>query len=94
MVVDALRKLCHDLWAVRVGADPRFFSAKDLAAIPERASRKTGRASQELVETGVHALASWSRDLNAIARTAEHPYNPGLLIESLVSRAKTALTAA
>ena len=94
MAVDALQKLCHDLWAVRVGADPRFFSAKDLAVIPERPNGKTGGASQKLAGTGLHALASWSRDLNAISRTVDHPYNPGLLIESLVSRAKTALTAA
>lgn len=94
MAVDALQKLCHDLWSVRVGADPRFFNAKDLAAIPQRPSGTAGRASQEQAATGLHALASWSRDLNAIARTVDHPYNPGLLIESLVSRAKTALTAA
>ncbi|WP_051676127.1 DNA polymerase [Polaromonas glacialis] len=94
MAVDALQKLCHDLWSVRVGAEPRFFSAKDLAAIPERPTGKAGHASHELAGTGLHALASWSRDLNAIARTVDHPYNPGLLIESLVSRAKTALTAA
>ncbi|MDB5845559.1 MAG: DNA-directed polymerase [Polaromonas sp.] len=94
MAVDALQKLCHDLWAVRVGADPRFFGTKDLAAIPERPSGKTGSPSQELSGTGLHALASWSKDLNAIARTVDHPYNPGLLIESLVSRAKTALSAA
>ena len=91
MAIDALQKLCHDLWAVRVGANPRFFTAKDLAAIPERPYGKTGRASQGLVETGMHALASWSSDLSTIARTVDHPYNPGLLIESLVSRAKTAL---
>ena len=94
MAVDALQKLCHDLWAVRVGADPRFFSLKDLAVISERPNVKTGGASQKLAVTGLHALASWSRDLNAISRTVDHPYNPGLLIESLVSRAKTALTAA
>lgn len=94
MAVDALQKLCHDIWSVRLGADPRFFSIKDLAAIPERPPGKMSRATQESAGTGLHALASWSRDLNAIARTVDHPYNPGLLIESLVSRAKTALTAA
>jgi len=94
MAVDALQKLCHDLWAVRVGAAPRFFSVTDLVVIAQKPSGKTGRVPPGLVETGLHALASWSRDLNAIARTVEHPYNPGLLIESLVSRAKTALTAA
>jgi len=94
MAVDALQKLCHDLWSVRVGAYPRFFSAKDLSEITKKPSGKVGHASQEQAETGLHALASWSGDLNAIARTVDHPYNPGLLIESLVSRAKTALNAA
>ena len=93
MAVDALQKLCHDMWAIEVGAAPRFFSVRDLAEIPEKTSLKTGRASQDLAEMGPHALASWSRDLSDIARTVDHPYNPGLLIESLVSRAKTALTA-
>ncbi|CDS55197.1 DNA polymerase III delta prime subunit [Polaromonas sp. CG9_12] len=94
MAVDALQKLCHDLCAVRVGADPRFFSATDLPGIHQRPSGKTGHAAHELVAMGLHTLTSWFTDLNAIARTVEHPYNPGLLIESLVSRAKTALTTA
>ena len=93
LAVDALQKLCHDMWALKVGAAPRFFSARDLPLTPEKTPMKTGLASQNPMEPSLHALASWSRDLNAIARTAEHPYNPGLLIESLVSRAKTALTA-
>ncbi|MEO8013184.1 MAG: DNA polymerase III subunit delta' [Polaromonas sp.] len=94
MAVDALQKLCHDLWAVRVGAAPRFFSSKDLSFMPEKHDGKTGFATKEMAATGLEALASWSSDLNAIARTVDHPYNPGLLIESLVSRAKTALAAA
>lgn len=93
LAVVALQKLCHDLWSIRVGGVPRFFSVQDLSAVPVRAAGKTVRFSQELDETGLYALANWSRDLNAIARTVDHPYNPGLLIESLVSRAKTALTA-
>lgn len=80
MAVDALQKLCHDMWSVKVGAVPRFFSSADLAAIPISPS---GPAFDN--------LAHWSKDLNAIARTVDHPYNPGLLIESLVSRASTAL---
>jgi DNA polymerase III subunit delta' len=77
--VDALQKLCHDVLAVRMGASPRFFSAADLSA----AAGKAG--------AGLYALASWSRELAAIARTVEHPYNPGLMLESLVSRARSAL---
>jgi DNA polymerase III subunit delta' len=33
-LLDALQKLCHDLWAVKLGAQPRFFSAADLPKPP------------------------------------------------------------
>lgn len=76
--VDALQKLCHDIWAVKTGAQPRFFSLEDLPA---------GAAGNK----GLYALASWSKELATTARTVEHPYNPGLMLESLASRAKLAL---
>ncbi|MBC5764387.1 DNA polymerase III subunit delta' [Ramlibacter albus] len=41
----------------------------------------------------VAALTAWSRELAQEARTAEHPFNAGLLLESLVSRARAALAA-
>jgi DNA polymerase-3 subunit delta' len=76
--VDALQKLCHDVLAVRAGAAPRFFRLEDL---PSSASPGSG----------MYALAGWSKELALIARTVEHPYNPGLMLESLASRAKLAL---
>lgn len=93
MAVDSLQKLCHDVWAIRVGGSPRFFNKKDLMAIHERSSVNAGHSSEIVTETGLSELVNWSRDLNTIARTVDHPYNPGLLIESLVSRAKRALNA-
>ena len=79
--VDALQKLCHDVWAVKTGAQPRFFSLEDLPS-------STG----SLPDSGsMHALASWSKELATTARTVEHPYNPGLMLESLASRARLAL---
>jgi DNA polymerase-3 subunit delta' len=75
LVVDALQKICHDVWAVKVGSQPRFFALADL---PSSGSLST--------------LAAWSKELAATARTAEHPYNPGLMLEALVSRAKQALS--
>ncbi len=36
-------------------------------------------------------LVQWSKSLMASARTAEHPFNPGLMLESLVSQAQNAL---
>ncbi len=87
--VEALQKLCHDVWATRVGATPRFFAASDL---PEPARGRPPGIAQAS-PGGMYALAAWSRELTLIARTVEHPYNPGLLLEALVSRAKTALNA-
>ncbi|MDO9404275.1 MAG: DNA polymerase III subunit delta' [Polaromonas sp.] len=74
--LDALQKLCHDVLAVKVGAQPRFFKTEDLPP---------------LAKTGLYALGTWSRELASAARTVEHPYNPGLMLEALASRAKVAL---
>ncbi|TAG34838.1 MAG: DNA polymerase III subunit delta' [Polaromonas sp.] len=79
--VDALQKLCHDVWAVKVGAPPRFFSLQDL---PVSSQSSPGSDSMQ-------ALASWSKELVSTARTVDHPYNPGLMLESLASRARLAL---
>ena len=70
----ALSKLCHDVLALHVGGQPRFFDAADLPAARSFA-----------------ALSEWSRELSRMARTAEHPFNPGLMLETLVSRARWAL---
>ena len=78
--VEALQKLCHDVLATRTGAAPRFFSPDDLSTV----SPGSGSAS-------LYALTQWSRELTATARTVEHPYNPGLMLESLASRARQAL---
>ena len=37
------------------------------------------------------ALTQWSKDLNATARVVEHPFNAGLLLESLVGKAQNVL---
>ena len=36
-------------------------------------------------------LTAWSRELARTARQAEHPWNAGLLVESLTQQARTAL---
>jgi DNA polymerase III subunit delta' len=33
-LLDALQKLCHDLWSLKLGAEPRFFSSQDLPKPP------------------------------------------------------------
>ena len=74
--IDVLQKLCHDLLALRSGADTRFFAPQDLPA-----------------GGSVQSLTQWARELMQQARTAEHPFNAGLMLEALVARAQTALRA-
>ena len=88
LVVDSLQKLCHDMWALHVGATPRFFSASDLPAAKPQNLENT---RWFLSSPDLHRLADWHADLSVIASSVEHPYNPGLLNESLVSRARAAL---
>ena len=85
--IDALQKLCHDVWVVRSGGQARFFDAADLAAAAARPGTEPASRS------GTFALAAWAKELSTTARTVEHPYNPGLMLESLASRAKIALNA-
>ena len=73
----AVDKLCHDVLAVKTGADPRFFDTADL---PAGGSLST--------------LTAWAKSLATSTRTAEHPFNAGLMLESLVSQAKFALNSA
>ena len=90
LVVDALQKICHDVWAVKVGAQPRFFGLADLPLpVPKQTSAETHHMGSP---ASIFALAAWSKELAVSARTVEHPYNPGLMLEALVSRAKQALT--
>jgi len=81
--IDALQKLCHDMWALQVGAAPRFFPPDCLPARRPAGGRATGPTP--------FALGRWAKELAASARSAEHPYNPGLMLEALVSRAQLAL---
>lgn len=74
-LVDALHKLCHDLMATGVGGAPRFFDAADLP------TKKPALAK----------LKDWQRELAAEARSVDHPWNAGLMVESLVSRARSYL---
>lgn len=82
VAVESLQKLCHDLLALRTGAEPRFFELDNLAMFPKAAS-----------SAALFALTQWSRELTATTRTVEHPYNPGLMLEALASRAQQALAA-
>ncbi len=76
-LIDALHKLCHDLMSQSVGAEPSYFEVADL---PSR-------------HAALDRLKDWQHELLQQIRTVEHPYNQGLMMEALVSRASRALGA-
>ena len=78
-LLDAQQKLCHDLMAAKSGAEPRFFKSADLPAMANLPTYS--------------ALAGWHKRLSATARTVEHPFNAGLMLEALVSGAQRVMTA-
>lgn len=79
-VVDLLLKLAHDVQVLAAGGAPRFFAADHL---PD-AARGADPA----------ALRVWQQALLRTARHDEHPWNAGLLIESLVTQATAVWPAA
>lgn len=75
--IDALQKLCHDLMLHHSGASPRFFMASQLPAC----------------QAPLAVLSDWFKRLMQAARTAEHPFNAGLMLEALTNDAQQALCA-
>ena len=73
--IDALQKLCHDLVLRHAGAAPRFFDAAHLPA----------------TATGLTLLTDWFKRLMQSAKTAEHPFNAGLMLEALTADAHQTL---
>jgi DNA polymerase-3 subunit delta' len=73
--IDALQKLCHDLVLRQSGAAPRFF---ELAQLPDSGA-------------SLAALTDWFKRLMQSARTAEHPFNAGLMLEALTADAQQTL---
>ncbi len=75
--IDALQKLCHDLVLRSSGGQPRFFLASQLPAC----------------SASLMTLTDWFKRLMQSARTAEHPFNAGLMLEALANDAQQALNA-
>ena len=72
-VVDLLLKLAHDAQVLAAGGAPRFFARAHLPGGGQGADAA--------------ALRAWQQALLRAARHDEHPWNAGLLIESLVTQA-------
>lgn len=79
-VVAALQKLCHDGMCRAAGAAPRYFPPSAFERLPASA----GAAA-------LRRWADWSRELQRLARSADHPYSAGLALDALVAQAREAL---
>lgn len=77
-VIDALQKLCHDLMMVQSQSPLRYFNASDLPTVQTQASQ----------------LTAWFKRLSQAARTAQHPFNAGLMLEALCTEAREVMNAA
>ncbi len=84
--------------AMHAGATPRFFEVTDLQAVLGNA--KSGSSGSASVAKGpsntaspgaMYSLTQWAKDLMESARTAQHTYNPGLMLEALMAQAQQAL---
>lgn len=66
----------------------------DLLAVGAGAQPRFFEAADLPQPPPVRSLSTWSRSLASAARTAEHPFNAGLMLEALVSEARVHLNSA
>lgn len=76
-LINSLQKLCHDLMCRLSGAPPRYFLLDELAHVPTQVNWTD--------------LAAWAKSLQQARRTADHPFNAGLMIEALLTQARRTL---
>jgi DNA polymerase-3 subunit delta' len=78
-------------WAPAQAVDALQKLCHDLMASRSGAAPRFFEPADLPAGVGIASLSAWSRELARTARTVEHPFNAGLLIESLVSQARIAL---
>jgi DNA polymerase-3 subunit delta' len=71
-VIDALQKLCHDLVMLQSQAPLRYFNVADLPKL----------------KTSQDQLTAWFKRLAQAAKTSEHSFNAGLMLEALCTEAR------
>ncbi len=77
-------------WTPAQGVDALQKLCHDLLARSVGAAPRYFNAA-DLPLAATAALARWSKELARTARTVEHPFNAGLMLEALVSQARNAL---
>jgi len=78
-------------WSPAEVIDAQHKLCHDLLALGSGAQPRYFDAADLPAAPTLPALCAWQRELAQAARTAEHPFNAGLMLEALVSRAQTAL---
>jgi len=78
-------------WSPAQVIDAQHKLCHDLLALGAGASPRYFDATDLPAAPALPALCAWQKELAQAALTAEHPYNSGLMLEALVSRAQTAL---
>ncbi len=78
-------------WSPAQVIDAQHKLCHDLLALAAGAAPRYFDAADLPTAPALPALCAWQKELAQAARTAEHPFNSGLMLEALVSRAQTAL---
>lgn len=78
-------------WTPAQAIDALHKLCHDLLARQVGAAPRFFDASELPAASSLTALSAWARELALASRTAEHPFNSGLMLEDLVSRAQSAL---
>lgn len=81
-------------WTPGQAVDALLKLCHDLLAVKAGAAPRFFGAADLPPAASFAALTEWSRELIRTARTVEHPFNAGLMLENLVSRARSALNSA
>ena len=78
-------------WAPAQALDALLKLCHDMLAVRAGATPRFFQAADLPPPATFAALDEWSRELFRMAPTVEHPFNAGLMLEALVSRARSAL---
>jgi DNA polymerase-3 subunit delta' len=78
-------------WPPAQAVDALSKLCHDLLAVKSGAAPRFFASGDLPPAASFAALSEWSRELVRTARTVEHPFNAGLMLENLVSRARLAL---
>ena len=78
-------------WAPPQALDALLKLCHDLLAVRAGAAPRFFQPADLPPAGSLRAVSQWARELFTAARTVEHPFNAGLMLESLVSRARWAL---